>query len=635
MPPSGKLSGFHREGHHWFSDSGLPSDITVLIEDFNFHLHKFPLVSKCGKIVRIYEESKNTKEKNPTMVLEDFPGGPDTFLIVAKFCYGFRVELTAKNVVLVHCAAEYLEMTDEYEEYNLLTKSESFFHKNILRNWKDCILALQSSEPILSRAENLHLVDKCLNALSMMACTDPSLFGWPMMMYGSFQSPGGSILWNGINTGARIRTSESEWWFEDISYLSVGLFERLIKTMRSRGMRPESLAGAIMYYSKKHLPGLGRWQGGQGGTTRTVASFSLTPASATVDQKVLLESMEKLLPQKKGKSFCRFLLGLLRVASILNASQTCKESLEQRIGMQLELATLDSLLIPAYADSDALYNTDCIEHIVHHFVRTESNLTAFSPSSLDPQASSSSSESLRKVAKLVDSYIGEIASDVNLKPEKLRALAQALPESSRSLHDGLYRALDIYFKAHPWLSDKEKEELCNIIDYQKLSIHACAHASQNDRLPLRVVLQVLFFEQLHLRTALAGCVNTLHSESAPAAPARLSARGATTGEIVQRDGWVSVVRENRVLKVDMDRMSTRVGELEEEFSKIKKEMKTATKSHSARDSPRFLARKLGCKLVPRFSDAQPESLDRSISTPRASVDRARRSHKSRHTESFS
>ncbi|MCI26801.1 BTB/POZ domain-containing protein, partial [Trifolium medium] len=57
----------------------------------------FPLVSKCGKIVRTYEESKNTNEKNPTMVLEDFPGGPDTFLIVAKFCYGFRVELTAKN----------------------------------------------------------------------------------------------------------------------------------------------------------------------------------------------------------------------------------------------------------------------------------------------------------------------------------------------------------------------------------------------------------------------------------------------------------------------------------------------------------------------------------------------------------
>ncbi|XP_027342306.1 BTB/POZ domain-containing protein At3g44820-like isoform X1 [Abrus precatorius] len=625
MAPACKLSGFRREGGHWFCNAGLPSDIIVSIEGVNFHLHKFPLVSKCGKIARANEESKNTFKKTLTMVLEEFPGGSDTFLTVAKFCYGFRVELTARNVVLVHCAAEFLEMTDEFGEGNLLSKSESFFHKNILRNWKDCILALHSSEPVLPNAEKLHLVGKCLNALSMMVCTDPSLFGWPMMMYGSFQSPGGSILWNGINTGARIRSSESDWWFEDISYLSVSLFERLIKTMQARGIRPENLAGAIMYYSRKHLPGLGRWQGGQGGKTRTVASFSLTPA--TVDQRVLLESMEKLLPEKKGKSYCRFLLGLLRVALILNVSQTCQDSLERRIGMQLELATLDSLLIPTYSDSDALYNTDCIEQIVHYFISTESTLTVFSPSSHDIQASPSS-ESLRKVAKLIDSYIAEIASDVNLKPGKIRRLAEALPESSRLLHDGLYRALDVYFKAHPWLSDKEKEELCNIIDYQKLSIHACAHASQNDRLPLRVVLQVLFFEQLHLRTALAGCLNALDGEIAPAAPVPITATGDTAGEIVQRDGWVTVVRENQVLKVDMDRMSSRVGELEEEFSKIKQEMRSVSKSHSSRSSPRLVARKIGCKLVPRPSDAQPESLNRTGSTPRASVERARRSHKS-------
>ncbi|KAK7272199.1 hypothetical protein RJT34_28653 [Clitoria ternatea] len=624
MAPTAKLSGFRREGNHWFCNAGLPSDISVSTEGVTFHLHKFPLISKCGKIAQAHEESKNTFQKTLTMVLEEFPGGPDTFLIVIKFCYGFRVELTARNVVLVHCAAEYLEMTDEFGEDNLLSKSETFFHKNILHNWKDCILALHSSEPVLPRAEKLHLVGKCLNALSMMACTDPSLFGWPMMMYGRFQSPGGSILWNGINTGARIRSSESDWWFEDISYLSVSLFERLIKTMQARGIRPENLAGAIMYYSRKHLPGLGRWQGTrQGGKTRTVASFSLTPA--TVNQRVLLESIEKLLPEKKGKLYCRFLLGLLRVALILNVSQTCKDSLERRIGMQLELATLDSLLIPSYSDSDSLYNTECVEQIVHYFISAESNLTAFSPSSLDLQASLPS-ESLRKVAKLIDSYIAEIASDVNLKLGKIRRLAEALPESSRSLHDGLYRALDIYFKAHPWLSDKDKEELCNIIDYQKLSIHACAHASQNDRLPLRVVLQVLFFEQLHLRTALAGCLNALDGEIVAAAPAPAT---ALAGEIVQRDGWVTVVRENQVLKVDMDRMSSRVGELEEEFSKIKQEMKSVTRSHSSRGSPRLVIRKFGCKLVPRPSDAQPEPLDRTGSTPRASIEQARRSHKSR------
>ncbi|XP_058104512.1 uncharacterized protein LOC131248299 isoform X3 [Magnolia sinica] len=36
--------------------------------------------------------------------------------------------------------------------------------------------------------------------------------------------------------------------------------------------------------------------------------------------------------------------------------------------------------------------------------------------------------------------------NVNLKPEKMRSLAKALPDSSRPFDDGLYRALDIYFK---------------------------------------------------------------------------------------------------------------------------------------------------------------------------------------------
>ncbi|KAE8711381.1 BTB/POZ domain-containing protein [Hibiscus syriacus] len=281
--------------------------------------------------------------------------------------------------------------------------------------------------------------------------------------------------------------------------------------MEARGIRCELLAGAIMYYARKYLPGLGRWQSMQGGKARTVTSFSLTPA--TVDQKVLLESIEKLLPEKKGK-----------------------------IG-----------------------------------------LTLFSPPSLDLE-SSPSSEPLRKVARLIDSYLAEVASD-----------------STGHL-----------FQGTPLAFDREKEELCNIIDYQKLSVDACAHASQNERLPLRVILQVLFFEQMHLRTALAGCLNVLEAESAPTgqgiAPTDIAGNVTATsemaGQIVQRDGWVTVARENRVLKVDMEKMRSRVGELEEEFSKIKQEMKRVTKSHSSLSSPRVVARKFGCKLGAKSLDAQ-------------------------------
>ncbi|KAG2311493.1 hypothetical protein Bca4012_025807 [Brassica carinata] len=636
MSPAAKVSEFHREGNNWFCKTGLSSDITVIVDDVKFHLHKFPLVSKCGKLARMCEESKSTYKKALwTTVLEEFPGGSETFLTAARFCYGARVDFTSKNIVSIHCAAEYLDMTNEYGEDNLITQVETFLHKHVLRSWKDCILALQSSSPVLKSAEKLQTIPKLMNAVSTMVCTDPSLFGWPMMMYGTLQSPGGSILWNGINTGARMRSSCSDWWYEDISYLSVDLFRRLIKTMETKGIRAESLVGAMVYYARKYLPGLGRWQSRTSGTSKSrtsVVSFSFATASSSssmspVDQIALLETILSLLPEKRGRSFCKFLLCLLRVAFILGVDGNCVKKLERRIGMQLELATLENLLILNYSDSETLYNVDCVERMIRHFVSSSSSseLSDFSPPSLDAEMSPSSLAPLRKVAKLVDSYMAEVASDVNLKPDKMRSLAAALPECSRPLYDGLYRAFDIYFKEHPWLSDKDKEQLFNMMDYQRLSIDACAHASHNDRLPLRVVLQVLFFEQMHLRTALAGTnTETAHALTIPGR------------EIVQRDGWVTVVRQNQVLKVDMQKMRSRVGELEEEFQTIKQEMKKrVSKSVS---SPRLV--KMGCKfLLPRASDAKNDTVQGSVSsTPRsAAAEHAlpRSSRHSKHRKSFS
>ncbi|KAL2239364.1 BTB/POZ domain-containing protein At3g44820 isoform X1 [Sesamum indicum] len=616
MAPAGKISEFHRDENDWFCNASLPSDITLVVDGMYFHLHKFPLISRCGRIANIVKESRSTIDKT-FKVLEEFPGGADTFFMIVKFCYSGQVEFTPKNVVMLYCAADYLDMTDDYGEDNLLSRAESFFHKHILRQWKDCILALQNCEPVIPRADKLQIISRCLNALSVMVCTDRSLFGWPMMMYGRMQSPGGSILWNGINTGARIDTSESDWWFEDISCLCIELFEKLIQTMAAKGIRPRNLTRAIMYYCKKYLPGLDRRQGGQTGVSTKVVSFSTAPAA--IDEGALLQRVVKFLPEKKGKSFCRFLLGLLRVALILGINHTYQDLLEKKIGIQLELATLDGIIIPSYSDSDTLYNTDCVERMIHHFVHSEPSVTSISPISLDLETSPSS-ERLKRVGKLVDNYIAEVASDVNLKPGKVRSLAEALPESSRSLHDGLYRALDIYFKAHPWLLEKEREQMCTIIDFQKLSIDACAHASQNKRLPLRVILQILFFEQLQLRTSLAGCLHALDAESAPAASA--TATNEITDQIAQRGGWVTVIHENQVLKVDMARMRSRVGELEEEFSKIKEEMKKVKKSHSYHSSPRFVTGGLGCKLLPRSSDAQSGLVESSVATPRALVEQA-------------
>lgn len=46
--------------------------------------------------------------------------------------------------------------------------------------------------------------------------------------------------------------------------------------------------------------------------------------------------------------------------------------------------------------------------------------------------------------------------------------------------------------------------MCRLMNCQKLSLDASTHAAQNERLPLRVIVQVLFFEQLRLRTSISG-----------------------------------------------------------------------------------------------------------------------------------
>jgi hypothetical protein len=48
-----------------------------------------------------------------------------------------------------------------------------------------------------------------------------------------------------------------------------------------------------------------------------------------------------------------------------------------------------------------------------------------------------------------------------------------------------------FFQAHPNTSKVEKS-LCRLIDARKLTAEAAAHAVQNDRLPVRLVMQVLF-----------------------------------------------------------------------------------------------------------------------------------------------
>lgn len=148
--------------------------------------------------------------------------------------------------------------------------------------------------------------------------------------------------------------------------------------------------------------------------------------------------------------------------------------------------------------------------------------------------------------------------------------------------------------------ESEREQLCRLMDCQKLSLEACTHAAQNERLPIRIIVQVLFFEQLQLRTSIAGCF--LVSDNLDGSrQLRSGFVGSTEG------GWASAMKENQVLKVGMDNMRMRVSELEKECSNMRQEIEKLgrVKGSSAWGT---VSKKLGFKLKSQMCSAQEGSV---------------------------
>ncbi|CAN1225077.1 BTB/POZ domain-containing protein At5g66560 [Linum grandiflorum] len=621
------------KGQAWFCSSGLPSDIVIEVDDMSFHLRKHPLMSKSRKLHQLITE----QETNPTSAedqggsedeieevecqisLPDFPGGSETFEMVAKFCYGVKIDLSSSTVVPLRCAAELLEMTEEYSEDNLISRTDRFFSQSVLKSLKDSIKALKSCERVMPVAETLGIPHRCIESLASRAsAADPALFGWPVtegFSNDNNRDASNQALWNGIESAVRRKGSalsaapyNVDSWFEDLALLSLPMFNRLISTMKERDLSPEIVESCLIYYARRHIPGISRH-------SRKPPSALSSSIASEAEQREALESIVSNLPlQKSSRSSTatRFLIGLLRTANILSASQSCRAALEKKIGTQLEQATLDDLLIPSYSYlNETLYDVDCVERILSYFLDGLDGEDIAPAEDDDP--GNESSPGLMLVGKLIDGYLAEIASDANLKPERFYKLAMSLPEKARLFDDGLYRAVDVYLKAHPWITETEREKICGVMECQKLTLEACTHAAQNERLPLRAVVQVLFFEQLQLRHAIAGTMMTAGETGEGRRGRREEVE--EEGAMVNGKGgkWRETVRENQVLQLDMDSMRTRVNQLEKECSSMKKVIEKIGKDDGGTTGEKqgrrgSLTKKFGCKLKTQVCDSHEQAV---------------------------
>ncbi|CAL5096819.1 unnamed protein product [Urochloa decumbens] len=283
----------------------------------------------------------------------------------------------------------------------------------------------------------------------------------------------------------------------------VDAFARTIAAIRSKppaapDSSGSSLAAVLSHYAARWLPDAASSPSGR------FLPPPESPTAAWLKKRLLLESLVAALPPDDapnaaagdGGVTCDFLLRLLRAGSTVGADAALLGDLETRAARRLDQASLAAVMIPAFGGlargggavalalappPATLLDVPLVLRLVRGFLREGTRGGGAAAAS--------------RVARLVDAYLAEAALEAGLRPAEFEELARAVPAHARAADDGLYRAVDTYLKAHPRASKEERRSLCRLIDPRKLSAEAAAHAVQNDRLPVRSVVQVLFLSE--------------------------------------------------------------------------------------------------------------------------------------------
>ncbi|CAN4110508.1 unnamed protein product [Withania somnifera] len=535
------------------------SDVQLHICGMPFSLNRKLLSGRSAKLAALLKENP---EDDLSHLLGDIPTDAETFELVARFCHGFDINLSPENVIKVLCLAHYLGMSEIQSTNNLTKKACFYFQNTVLPSWSKCIRALKSAETILQQAADLALVDACAESIITKVLHDPGLLGEPMRNVTTTDDDSESDE-NAYKPNVKRRLFVLDWNSEDLTLLSIALYEPIIRAMVHRKVPLEYVASSLFHYLNKWVfPG-------------TKGEDDDPPTYERNSQREIIEAVERLLPQERGLIPSYLLSQMLQSAIILDAHTECKSGLEIRIGKQLEQATVKDLLIPAqgYAKEEQ-YDTESVKRILKSFY---SNYA------------STDTSGLVLVAELVDDFLAEVASDIDLKSNTFLSLAeisQAASGGTNRNSDRMYRAIDIYLDKHRYLTDWEREEICRVLNCSKMSPEACEHAAQNKKLPVRVMVQILFSVQLKLKDTVAKRIH-----------------GGPDNRLLkleeeEEDARGTSSSEEEMMKAEMEKMGSKVLELEKECNMMRREIQRGSYQHRIQKGKtsvwKDMKRKLGC-----------------------------------------
>ncbi|KAL2316568.1 hypothetical protein Fmac_030444 [Flemingia macrophylla] len=467
----------------WSQQTGLPVSVRVRVKDKMFNLHKFPLTSKSGYFKKMLNDTSEVE------LPETFPGGPETFEMIASFIYGSSTLIDPFNVVALRCAAEFLEMTEDHCSGNLCERFDLYMNQVVLQSWDDTLIALQRCQMLLPWSEDLLIVSRCIESLAFMACMevlDPErMRDTPVVTVEELTSQAWSseIMKDAVS---------QDLWMKDLIALPFDFFKRVIGSLRKQGMKEKYVSPIIVFYANKWVLSKKTrqfWESscdkiGEGG----INSKASVILQGVVDLLPVGDKARKVIP-------VGFYFALLSRSIELGLRTESKAKLQDQITSLLHFSQVEDFLLP---ESGTESMSSCME-----LVTMESIISAYvaSNSHLNhtPEASNC------RVAELWDSYLFNVAADPGLIPKRFVELIERIPPSYRQNHYPLYKTINNFLKKHPGISQDDKGAVCKYLDCQRLSQEACIEAVQNELMPLRLIVQALFVQQLNTHKAFKEC----------------------------------------------------------------------------------------------------------------------------------
>jgi hypothetical protein len=363
------------------------------------------LARSCGRIRRLSAAPARR------VVLRGFPGGAEAFELVARFCYAGEAAVTAANACALRCAAEFLGMD---APSHLVRVAETALEEMPHWPWHSVVGAVKQCERLLPLSDATGAFDRAVSALGAhVAAAAPPPDATPTSS--SPESAAFRFSCDTKSSGCPSLPAGRAWWFDDLAALAPATVARLAAAVAARGVDHALVARFLLYCLKCRLA---------------------AGAGEEAEKRAMLEAaVAAMAGLDRAAVSCKALFGVLRIAAPLRPAD---DRLVAMIGRKMDHATLDNLLVPAPAGTTGgLYDVGLVLRFLDAFLRGAGDEPA----------------RIKKVGRLVDLYLTEVAPDPSLRPARFVDLATALPAAARDSHDALYRAIDVYFQVHSLPTD--------------------------------------------------------------------------------------------------------------------------------------------------------------------------------------